>query len=178
MLYQTYKSKILVALQKKMKLKNINAVPRLERVVINVGIGSYILKKDKNYDPIVEGISLISGQKPVIANSKQAVSNFKLRKNVPNGVKVTLRGDMMLFFLDKLINIALPRTRDFRGVSKKSFDGYGNYSIGVKESIIFPEIRIDDLAKVYGLQINIITTTDSDRDAAMLLEEIGIPFKK
>ena len=178
MLYKDYKKKILQALKKKIGVKNINAVPRIEKVVINVGIGSYIARKDKNYDPILEGVTAIAGQKPVVVNSKQAVSNFKLRKNVPNGIKVTLRGKMMLYFLDKLINIALPRTRDFRGVSKKSFDGNGNYSLGIKESIIFPEIRIDDLSKVYGLQINIITTTDSDQDAEMLLTEIGIPFKK
>lgn len=177
-LAQNYKQKIIPAVQSKLGLKNINQVPKIDKVIVNVGIGSYLVKKDKDYEPIVERIAAITGQKPVVVKAKLAISNFKLRKGMPNGVKVTLRGARMLNFLDRLINVALPRTRDFRGVSRKAFDKMGNYSMGIKEITIFPEVSLDDLSKMHGLQVNISTTADSIEASRVLLEEIGIPFAK
>ena len=177
-LYNDYREKVLPSLQKKLNLSNVNEVPRLTKIVVNTGIGSYITKKDKDYSPITEGLASITGQKPVLMQAKKAVSNFKLRKGMPSGLKVTLRGQKMFTFLERLINVALPRTRDFRGVSKKAFDENGNFSLGIKESVIFPEIRIDDLTKMYGLQINISTTGRTKDQAFALLEAMGMPFVK
>ncbi len=177
-LSKDYRSKILKSVKEKLGMKNINEVPRIEKVVINIGIGSYISRKDKDYSSLVDRITVIAGQKPVVIKAKKSVSNFKLRKGVPNGISVTLRGKRQLDFLERLINIALPRTRDFRGLSKKAFDGKGNYSMGIKEVTIFPSVRVDDLTKMHGLQVNISTTAKTDKEAKVLLEEIGIPFVK
>jgi len=177
-LAKNYRKKVIPNLQKLLKLSNIHQVPRLEKVVLNIGIGSYIQSKDKNYEPLVERLSTISGQKPIVIHTKMSVSNFKLRKGMPNGIKITLRGKRMLNFLERLINIAIPRTRDFRGLSKKSFDQDGNYSLGIKEITIFPEIEINDVSKLHGLQVNIITSSKNKDLSYSLLEEIGLPFKK
>ena len=173
-----YKTVVLPKIQKELSLKNIFEVPMLEKIVINIGIGSYIIKKNKDFSNIESNLSKVSGQKPLLIKSKKSVSNFKLRKFMPNGLKVTLRGKRMLEFLDRLIHVALPRTRDFRGLSKKAYDGNGNYSLGISEVIIFPEIQIDDMKKLHGMQINISTTAKDDKQAHVLLSGIGIPFKK
>ena len=178
LLTQDYRQKVLPAVMKRLGLKNINQVPQIDKVIVNVGIGSYIQTKDKDYEAIVARLAAITGQQPVVIKAKLAVSNFKLRKGMPNGVKVTLRGERMLHFLDRLIHVALPRTRDFRGVSKKAFDKEGNYSMGIKEITIFPEITLDDLTKMHGLQINVSTTANDKESAQVLLEEIGVPFAK
>ncbi len=154
MLTKDYKTKVIPAVQKALKLKNANMTPKLDKVIVNVGIGSYITSKDKDYSVITERVTQITGQKPVVINACKSVSNFKLRQWTPNGIKVTLRGKKMLAFLDRLINIALPRIRDFKWVSNKSFDWNGNYSIGIKESTIFPEVVIEDMTRMHGLQIN------------------------
>jgi len=177
-LVKDYRQKVLPALMKKLGFTNIYQTPHLDKVVVNVGIGTYVLKQDKNFESVVSDISAITGQKPVIIKARLAVSNFKLRKGMPNGVKVTLRGDQMLSFLDRLIHVALPRTRDFHGVSRRAFDGNGNYSMGITEATIFPEIRIDDLRLMYSFQVNISTTAKNNEEGEALLEEIGIPFVK
>ncbi|PCI24096.1 50S ribosomal protein L5 [Candidatus Peregrinibacteria bacterium] len=173
-----YKTKILPALQKELGKKSLYNVPHLEKVIVNIGIGSYVLTKDKDYQPIFDRVEAITGQKPVLIEARKAISNFKLRAGMPNGIRVTLRGDRMFAFLERLIHVALPRTRDFRGVSKRAFDGNGNYSMGITEMSIFPEVRIDDMGKMHGLQVNIVTSTNSDADAFSLLEKIGVPFRK
>lgn len=178
LLTQDYRTKVLPAVQAKLQLKNVHQVPRLEKVVVNVGIGSYLVKKDKNFEPIVDRLKAITGQTPVVKQSRIAISNFKLRKGMPNGVCVTLRGKQMLAFLDRLITVTLPRTRDFRGVSKRAFDKQGNYSMGIKEVTIFPEVSLDDLSKMHGLQVNICTTAKDAESSRVLLQEIGIPFAK
>lgn len=177
-LSKDYKSKILPVVQEKLGLKNIHEVPSIQKITVNIGIGSYVAKKDKDYAPMADRLKAITGQTPVLVKSAKAISNFKLRKGMPNGLKVTLRGKRMMEFLDRLITIVLPRTRDFRGVSRKAFDKAGNYSLGVKEITIFPEAQIDDLTKVHGLQINISTSAKDASGARVLLEEIGIPFAK
>jgi large subunit ribosomal protein L5 len=156
--------------------KNIMQVPRLEKVVINMGIGE---GKDnpKLLEAAVKELSLITGQKPVITKAKKSVASFKLREGMSIGCKVTLRGERMYDFVNKLINVALPRVRDFRGVSPKSFDGRGNYSLGLKEQIIFPEIEYDKIEKVQGMDITIVTTARSDEEAKELLSRMGMPFR-
>jgi large subunit ribosomal protein L5 len=171
-----YRQKILAQVKKELNLKNIWETPRLEKIVLNIGIGSYTLKKDKDFSPLQERLKAISGQAPVLVKAKKSVSNFKLREGMPNGLKVTLRGKRMLAFLDRLINVSLPRTRDFRGVSKKAFDQDGNYSLGIKEVTIFPEVKIDDVSKIHGMQINIVTNTKDKEQSRVLLKNIGIPF--
>ena len=178
MLTKDYKTKVIPAVQKALKLKNTNMVPKLDKVVINVGIWSYITRKDKDYSVIVDRVVAITWQKPVIINACKSVSNFKLRQWTPNGIKVTLRWKKMLTFLDRLINIALPRVRDFQWLSNKSFDWNGNYSIGIKDSTIFPEIVVEDMTKMHWLQINISTTAKDNEAAKVLLQNVGIPFKK
>jgi large subunit ribosomal protein L5 len=177
-LVTTYRQKVLPEVQKKLGVKNLLAAPRILKVVINIGIGSYTQRKDKDYNPLVERVAAISCQKPLVTLASKAISNFKLRVGMPTGIKTTLRNKRMLCFIDKLIHVALPRIRDFRGISRKSFDGNGNYSIGLQEITAFPEIRIDDVSKLHGVQINIITSTDDDAQALTLLESLGLPFKK
>lgn len=165
-------------LQKTLKLKNKLASPRVTKVTINVGIGSYIQAHNKDYSKIVENITALSGQKPVVAKAKKAISNFKIRKNDPIGIMVTLRGKRMYDFLNKLINVVFPRVRDFRGISKKAFDGKGNYAVGFKEHIMFPEVAQDDLTKIHGIQINIVTSAQTDEQGYELLKALGFPFRK
>jgi len=176
MYYETFKSQVIPALQKELNIKNIMAVPRVEKVTINVGIGT-LTKNTKDFSDVIENIAKITGQKPVITKSKKAISNFKLRAGVPNGVTVTLRGKRMYEFLYRLVNIAIPRIRDFRGLNPKAFDGRGNCSIGFKESLVFPEINPDDVLNVHGLQVVVVTTARNDEEGRALLKKIGFPFK-
>jgi large subunit ribosomal protein L5 len=155
---------------------NVMRVPRLEKVVLNVGLGE-APKNPKLLDSVVEELTLISGQKPVVTRARKAISNFGLRQGMPIGAMVTLRGARMYEFLDRLINVALPRVRDFRGVPSRSFDGRGNYTLGVKEQMIFPEIDYDKVQQIHGLDIVFVTTTDKDDEAVALLREMGMPFR-
>ena len=151
--------------------------PRLEKIVINMGVGE-ATQNSKVLDDAVNDLTILSGQKPVITKAKKSIATFKLREGQAIGAKVTLRGNRMYEFLDKLVSIALPRVRDFRGISRTAFDGHGNYTLGVKEQLIFPEIDYDKVAKVRGMDIVIVTTAQSDKEAAALLEKLGLPFRK
>jgi large subunit ribosomal protein L5 len=152
-------------------------IPRLEKVVLNVGLGDAV-SNAKLIEVVCNEIAAISGQKPVVTKAKKSIASFKLRQGMPIGVMVTLRRDRMFEFLDRLMNVALPRVRDFRGVSPKAFDGKGNYALGIKEHIIFPEIAIDKIEKVYGLNICVVTSAKTDDEARALLKYLGMPFKK
>ena len=174
-LKEKYHSEIVSQLKDKFQYKSVMQVPRLTKIVINKGIGAAVADK-KLVDTGVEELSLITGQKAVATISKKAVSNFKLRENMPIGAKVTLRGDRMYEFLDRLTSIALPRVRDFRGISDKGFDGRGNYTVGVKEQIIFPEISIEKVNKISGMDITFVTSTNSDEESYELLKALGMPF--
>lgn len=165
------------ALMQKLGLKNPNAVPRVKAVIVNVGIGSHVVA-GKDPEDIVKNVIAITGQKPVVSLAKKAISNFKLKINMPSGVMATLRGKRMNDFLTKLVNVVFPRIRDFRGIPKKSFDGRGNYSIGLKEHTAFPEIQAEDISKIHGIQITIQTTARDDKKALALLESLGFPFIK
>lgn len=175
--YQQFQSKIAPQLQKDLGLKNAMQVPKLSQVKVNVGIGK-LTQKTKDFGDVVENVAKIAGQKPVVTKAKMSVSNFKLRKGMPVGITVTLRGQKMYEFVYRLVNIVLPRVRDFRGLSPKSFDGQGNYNLGFKEAIVFPEINPDDVSNVHGLQVTISTTAKDDKSAHALLEKLGFPFKK
>lgn len=172
-----FKKEIAPALQKELGLKNANAVPRLKKITINVGIGSIIQRQGKDYDYIVDNIGKIAGQKPVVTKAKKSISNFKTREGIPVGVMVTLRGRRMYDFFSKLINITLPRVRDFRGLSQKAFDGHGNYSIGFREHIMFPEINPDDVLHLHGIQITVSTSSKNDEEGVALLKAFKFPFK-
>ena len=172
-----YSKKIIKDLQGKLELKNVMQVPTLDKVVISRGVGAAVSDK-KLIDHAVEELTLISGQKAVATLSKKDVASFKLRKGTPIGAKVTLRGDRMYEFLDRLITIALPRVRDFQGIKSDGFDGRGNYNLGIKEQIIFPEINIDKVNKISGMDITFVTNTNSDKEAKALLTNLGLPFKK
>ena len=172
-----YSKKITKDLQGKLELKNVMQVPTLDKIVISRGVGAAVSDK-KLIDHAVEELTLISGQKAVATLSKKDVASFKLRKGTPIGAKVTLRGDRMYEFLDRLITIALPRVRDFQGIKSDGFDGRGNYNLGIKEQIIFPEINIDKVNKISGMDITFVTNTNSDKEAKALLTELGLPFKK
>ena len=176
-LQQTYVEEIVPQLMKKLAVKNTNAVPKIKAVRINVGIGSYVVA-GKDPEEVVKNITMISGQKPVVTHSKKAISNFKLKVNMASGVVVTLRGKRMYDFINKLVNVVFPRIRDFRGISKKSFDGHGNYSIGIREHTVFPEIQAEDVSKIHGLQVTIQTTAKNDKSAYELLHAFGFPFIK
>ena len=165
------------ALMKKFNYKSVMQIPRIDKIVINVGCGE-ARDNPKAVDAIVGDIGKITGQKPVVCLAKKSVANFKLREGMPNGVKVTLRGERMYEFLDRLFNLALPRVRDFRGINPNSFDGRGNYSLGVKEQLIFPEIEYDKIDKVRGMDICIVTTANTDEEARELLTLMGAPFAK
>ena len=170
-----YLAEIVPALKQKFAYKSIMQVPKIEKICINKGMGVAVSDK-KLIDVALEEITSISGQKAVSTKSKKAISIFKLRENMPIGVRVTLRGDKMYEFLDRLMNIALPRVRDFRGVSAKGFDGRGNYTLGVKEQIIFPEISIDKVNKISGMDITFVTTAKTDEESYELLKALGMPF--
>ena len=171
-----YAEKVVPALKAKFNYTNINEVPKLEKIVLNMGLGD---EKDnaKSFQLAVEELKLISGQKPVVTKAKKSVANFKVREGQNIGAKVTLRAGKMYDFLDKLMSIVLPRVRDFKGVSSKSFDGRGNYSMGLKEQLIFPEISYDQVDKTRGLDICIVTTAKTDEEARELLKALGMPFK-
>lgn len=177
-LKDTYKNEIAAKLMKDLGCENIMEVPKLEKVVLNMGIWTYIRNGNKDYSVLLEHMSLISGQAPVVKNAKKAISNFKLRAGMPVGLTVTLRGDNMYNFLEKLVTIVLPRVRDFRGISSKSFDSEGNYNFGIKEHTIFPEVPQDDVVKNHGLQITVKTTAKSADAGRALLTEMGFPFAK
>lgn len=176
-LKEKYTKEVVSHLQEKFQYKSIMQVPHLDKIVINKGIGAAVSDK-KLIDAGLEEITLIAGQKAVPTMSKKAVSNFKLREKMPIGVKVTLRGDKMYEFLDRLVSIALPRVRDFQGISDKGFDGRGNYTFGVKEQIIFPEIQIDKVNKISGMDITFVTSAKTDEESYELLKSLGMPFTK
>ena len=176
-LKQKYDSEVVSKLQEEYKYGSVMEVPHLEKVVINVGVGD-ATQNSKLLDDAVRDLTIISGQKPVITKAKKSIASFKLREGQSIGCKVTLRGNRMYEFLDKLFTISLPRVRDFRGVSKNSFDGKGNYTLGVKEQLIFPEIDFDKVSKIRGMDIVIVTTAKSDKEAYTLLEALGMPFHK
>ncbi|HUC81982.1 MAG TPA: 50S ribosomal protein L5 [Flavisolibacter sp.] len=171
-----YSNEVVPALQKRFNYKSSMQVPRLEKIAINRGVNGAVNDK-KLVDIAIEELSTISGQKAIATMSKKDISNFKLRKNMPIGAKVTLRGEKMYEFLDRLIAVALPRVRDFKGVNEKSFDGRGNYTMGVTEQIIFPEIDIDKVNRITGMDITFVTTAQTDEEAYELLKELGMPFK-
>lgn len=170
-----YTNDIVPALKQKFNYKSVMQVPKIEKICINKGMGVAVTDK-KLIDVAIEEITTITGQKAVATRSKKAISNFKLREDMPIGVRVTLRGHKMYEFLDRLVNIALPRVRDFRGIGAKGFDGRGNYTLGVKEQIIFPEISIDKVNKISGMDITFVTTAQSDEESYELLKEFGMPF--
>ena len=172
-----YETKVVPALEKELGYKNINQVPRLNKIVVNAGLGD-VKDNAKSFNMAVDELGLITGQKPLVTTAKKAVANFKLREGMKIGAKVTLRGDRMWEFLDRLISVALPRVRDFRGISPKSFDGKGNYCMGIKEQLIFPEIDYDKIEKVRGFDICIVTSANTDAEAKALLDALGMPFKK
>jgi len=174
---ERYLNEITPALMQKFSYKSVMQVPKIEKVVINMGVGEAVANS-KIIDFAVEDMQKIAGQKPVITRAKKSIAGFRLRENLPIGVKVTLRGERMYHFLDKLFNISLPRVRDFHGVSTKSFDGRGNYTLGLKEQLIFPEIEYDKIDKVRGMDIVIVTTAQSDEEARELLTQLGMPFAK
>lgn len=176
-LYTEFKTNIVGKLKKEFKLKNQHAVPRLQKIVVNVGIGEAVADK-KILDDFSKNVALITGQRPVITKARKSISNFKLREGMPIGCKVTLRGKIMYEFLDRLINLALPRTRDFQGVSDKGFDGRGNYTLGIKEHSVFPEIDTDNLDRIHGMDITFVTTSKNDEQAYQLLKDFGMPFVK
>ncbi|MFK7697351.1 50S ribosomal protein L5 [Paenibacillus sp. HJGM_3] len=165
------------ALMQKFNYTSVMQVPKIEKVVINMGVGDAV-GNSKIIDAAVQDMQIIAGQKPVVTRAKKSIAGFKLRENMPIGVKVTLRGERMYYFLDKLFNIALPRVRDFRGISNKAFDGRGNYTLGLKEQLIFPEIEYDKVDKVRGMDIVIVTTAKSDEESRELLTQLGMPFVK
>jgi large subunit ribosomal protein L5 len=176
-LKEDYSNKIVKELKDKLGLTNIMQVPTLEKIVISRGVGAAVSDK-KLIDYAVEELTLISGQKAIATLSKKDVASFKLRKGTPIGAKVTLRGDRMYEFLDRLITIALPRVRDFQGIKADGFDGRGNYNLGIKEQIIFPEINIDKVNNISGMDITFVTNTNSNKEAKALLTDLGLPFKK
>lgn len=176
-LQERYQNEIVPALVEKFNYSSIMEVPRIEKVVINMGVGDAV-QNTKALDTAVEELTAIAGQKPVITKAKKSIAGFKLREGMPIGTKVTLRRDRMYDFLDKLVSISLPRVRDFRGVSKRSFDGRGNYTLGVREQLIFPEIDYDKVNRVRGMDIVIVTTAKTDEEARELLIQLGMPFTK
>lgn len=176
-LRETYKDQVVPALMEKFQYKSIMQAPKVEKIVINMGVGE-AKENQKFLDNAVEELMVIAGQRPVVTKARKSISNFKVREGMPVGCKVTLRGNHMYEFLDKLVNIALPRVRDFRGVSKTAFDGRGNYALGIKEQLIFPEINYDKIDKIRGMDIIITTTANTDEEARELLKLLGMPFSK
>ncbi|MDY0126121.1 MAG: 50S ribosomal protein L5 [Anaerolineaceae bacterium] len=176
-LQEQYNNEIAPALFKELGLSNVMQIPRITKIVVNIGVGE-ALDNPKALDAAVNDLTIITGQKPVVIAAKKAISNFKLREGRQIGVKVTLRGLKMWAFLDRLINIALPRVRDFRGISADSFDGRGNYTLGLNEQLIFTEIQYDKIDKVRGMEVSIVTTAENDDQARELLRKFGMPFRK
>lgn len=176
-LKEMYKEKVYPALKEQFNYDNVMMIPKLEKVTLNMGLGE-AKENAKLLEGAVNEIALITGQRPVVTKARKSIANFKVRQGMPVGAKVTLRGDSMYEFIDKLFNIALPRVRDFKGVSKNSFDGRGNYSMGIKEQLIFPEINYDKVDTIKGMNIVFTTTAKTDEEAAALLELLGMPFEK
>mgnify|MGYP006313780921 FL=1 len=176
-LKETYQNEISVAMQKKFGYKNVMEIPKLDKIVINMGVGE-AKENAKALESAVRDMEIIAGQKPVITKAKKSVANFKIREGLAIGCKVTLRGEKMYEFLDRLVNLALPRVRDFRGVNPNSFDGRGNYALGLKEQYIFPEIEYDKIDKVRGMDIIFVTTAETDEEARELLRLFNMPFAK
>ena len=176
-LKEIYKNEISKSMMEKFNYSNVNEIPKIEKVVVNMGLGE-AKENAKILESAVEEIGLIAGQRPVVTRARKSIANFKVRQGMPVGAKVTLRGDNMYEFIDKLFNIALPRVRDFKGVSKNSFDGRGNYSMGIKEQLIFPEINYDQVDMIKGMNIVFTTTAKTDEEAQALLELLGMPFEK
>jgi large subunit ribosomal protein L5 len=174
---ERYQTELVPALKESLSLSNVMQVPTIEKVVINIGMGE-AMDNPKALDAAVGDIQQITGQKPVITKARTSIANFKLREGRAIGVKVTLRAERMWSFLDRLLNIVLPRVRDFRGVSRDAFDGRGNYTLGLREQLIFPEIEYDKIDKIRGMEITIVTTAKNDEQAAQLLEMLGMPFRK
>ena len=177
LLKERYESEVAPNLMKSLNLKNAMQIPRIEKVVVNIGLGE-ALDNAKALDAAVSDLNLITGQKPIISKARKSIANFKLREGRAIGAKVTLRGERMWSFLDRLMNIALPRVRDFRGVSPNSFDGRGNYTLGFREQLVFPEIEYDKIDKLRGLEVTIVTTAKNDDHGRQLLQMLGMPFRK
>jgi len=175
-LQEQYNEEISPSLMNKFNYESVMELPKLEKIVVNMGVGDAV-QNAKALDSAVEELSLITGQKPVVTKAKKSIAGFRLRQGMPIGAKVTLRGERMYEFLQKLISVSLPRVRDFRGISNKAFDGRGNYTLGIKEQLIFPEINYDRINKIRGMDIVIVTTADSDEEARELLTQFGMPFK-
>ena len=176
-LQEFYKNTVIPALKEELGYKNINEVPKIEKIVVNTCLGD-VKDNSKSFNMAVDEIQAITGQKPVIVNAKKSIANFKLREGMKLGAKVTLRGEQMYEFLERLISIALPRVRDFQGVNDKSFDGKGNYAMGLTEQLVFPEISYEKIDKIRGLDIVICTSAKSDEEAKLVLSKLGMPFKK
>jgi large subunit ribosomal protein L5 len=176
-LKEKFVKEVTPALMSKFNYKSVMQVPQLDKIVINMGVGDAVANA-KSLDNAVEELATITGQKPVVTRAKKSIAGFRLREGMPIGAKVTLRGERMYEFLDKLVSVSLPRVRDFRGISKKAFDGRGNYTLGVKEQLIFPEIDYDKVSKVRGMDIVIVTTANTDEEARELLTQFGMPFQK
>lgn len=174
-LKEKYNQEVTKALMEKFSYKNVMQLPKVEKIVLNMGLGEAIANA-RALENAVEDMTIIAGQKPVVTRAKKSIAGFKLREGMPIGVKVTLRGDRMYEFLDRLISIALPRVRDFRGINPKSFDGRGNYTMGVKEQLIFPEIEYDKVDKIRGMDITVVTSALTDEEALELLKQLGMPF--
>ncbi|HEY7910618.1 MAG TPA: 50S ribosomal protein L5 [Blastocatellia bacterium] len=177
-LRERYKSEIIPALMKEFSYKNIMAVPKIEKIILNMGVGREAQSNPKVFDQAAMELSTISGQKPVITKAKKSIAAFKLRAGMPVGIAVTLRGERMYEFLDRFINAVLPRVRDFRGVSPRAFDGRGNYTIGIKDQLIFPEIDFNKVDRTRGMNISIVTTARTDEEGRALLRQFGMPFMK
>lgn len=175
---ENYQKNILPALKKELGKKNSMAVPMVKAVKVHVGIGSIMTRGNKDYDNVIANVAAITGQKPIVTKAKKAISNFKTRIGLPVGVVTTLRGKRMMDFINKFINVVLPRVRDFRGISRRSFDENGSYSLGLREHTVFPEINPDDIEKAHGVQITIVTSARSKDDGYALLSALGFPFKK
>lgn len=176
-LKEKFVKEVTPALMSKFNYKSVMEVPKLNKIVVNMGIGDAVANA-KALDNAVEELATITGQKPVVTRAKKSIAGFRLREGMPIGAKVTLRGERMYEFLDKLVSVSLPRVRDFRGISKKAFDGRGNYTLGIKEQLIFPEIDYDKVSKVRGMDIVIVTTANTDEESRELLTQFGMPFQK
>ncbi len=175
-LRKKYKDEIIPQLMKDFSLQNIMQVPKLERVIINMGLGEAV-QNAKLIDSAVEELTAITGRKPIVTRAKKSIASFKLREGMPIGVMVTLRGEQMYDFVDRLVSIALPRTRDFKGISPKAFDGRGNYTLGIREQIVFPEINYDKIDRIKGMNVTFVTTAETDEQGRALLKSLGMPFR-
>ncbi len=176
-LQEKYNNEVKNSLAEKFNYKSVMEIPKLDKIVVNMGVGDAV-SNSKLMDAAVEDLAVITGQKPLLTRAKKSIASFKLREGMPIGCKVTLRGERMYDFLDKLISVSLPRVRDFRGISSKSFDGRGNYTLGIKEQLIFPEINYDKVVKLRGMDIVIVTTAKTDEESRELLGALGMPFQK